>query len=112
MRTSLALVVWVILVPSFLFADDHADQLKLVDRMTKQLRSRDTSERIEAAETLGQMRIAESVGPLTAALKDPEPPVRRPAASTLWHPRDVTKAAIPPLRDALNDAEPAVVVRT
>src|SRR5256885_16089789 len=80
MRTSLALVVWVILVPSLVLADDHADQLKLVDRMTKQLRSREVSERVEAAETLGQMRIAEPVAPLTAALKDSEPRVRRAAA--------------------------------
>jgi HEAT repeat protein len=111
MRTSLALAVWVILVPSLVFADDHADQLKLVDRMTKQLRSREVSERIEAAETLGQMKLPESVVPLTAALKDPEPRVRRAAASALWHASDVSKAAIPALREALNDAEPAVAVR-
>jgi HEAT repeat protein len=111
MRTSLALVLCAILVPALAFADDHADQLKLVERMSKQLRSRDVSERVDAAEILGKVGIPEAVAPLTTALKDEEPRVRRAAASALWHAKDVAKPAIPALREALNDPEPSVVVR-
>ena len=111
MRTSLALVLCAILVPALAFADDHADQLKLVERMTKQLRSRDVSERVDAAEILGKVGIPEAVAPLAAALKDQEPRVRRAAASALWHAKDVAKPAIPALREALSDPEPSVVVR-
>jgi HEAT repeat protein len=111
MRTSIALLVCTVLASSPSFADDHADQLKLVDRMTKQLRSRDVSERVDAAETLGKVGIPEAVAPLAAALKDQEPRVRRAAASALWHASDVATPAIPALREALNDPEPSVAVR-
>jgi HEAT repeat protein len=103
MRLALSLVVFAIL-----FAD--SDQLKLVDRMTKQLKSRDVSERVDAAETLGKVGIPESIAPLAAALKDKEPRVRRAAASALWHASEIAKPAIPALRDALNDSESSVVM--
>ena len=67
-----------LLLLSFFFAD--SDQSKMVDRLTKQLKSRDVQERIEAARLL-------------------------------WDVANVAKpAAIPALREALNDPEPSVAV--
>ncbi|HJW96318.1 MAG TPA: HEAT repeat domain-containing protein [Thermoanaerobaculia bacterium] len=58
----------------------NSDQTKMVERLTKQLKSHDVHERIEAARLLWDV----------AAIAKP--------------------AAIPALRDALNDSEPSVVV--
>src|SRR5260221_5493227 len=66
MRTSLVLALCAILVSPIALADDHADQLKLIERVTKQLRSRDASERIEAAEILGKVSIPEAIPPLAS----------------------------------------------
>jgi hypothetical protein len=67
-----------LLLLSLFFAD--SDQSKMVERLTKQLKSRDVHERIEAARLL-------------------------------WDVHDAAKpAAIPALREALNDSEPSVVV--
>src|SRR4051812_27355789 len=103
MRTSLALVLAVFFATS--------DQLKLVDRLTKQLKSRDVTERVDAAEWLGNVGIAEAVAPLATALTDKEPRVRRAAASALWHASKVAKPAIPALREVVNDPAPDVAMR-
>lgn len=67
-----------LLLLSFFFAD--SDQSKMVERLTKQLKSRDVHERLEAARLL-------------------------------WDVHDAAKpAAIPALREALNDSDPSVVV--
>jgi len=104
LRTSLALMVLAIL-----FSD--ADQVKLVQRMTKQLRSRDVSERVDAAETLGKIKIPEIVAPLSTALTDQDARVRQAAASAFWEASDVSKDAIPALRKVLTDTDVAVVMR-
>ena len=104
MRTSLALMVLAILF-------SNADQVKLVQRMTKQLRSRDVSERVDAAETLGKIKIPEIVAPLSTALTDQDARVRQAAASAFWEASDVSKDAIPALRKVLNDSDVSVVMR-
>ena len=104
MRTSLAFMVLAIL-----FSD--ADQVKLVQRMTKQLRSRDVAERVDAADTLGKIKIPEAVAPLGTALADQDARVRQAAASSLWELSDIAKDAIPALRKMLSDSDVAVVMR-
>jgi len=104
MRSSLALVVLVLLCPSIASADDA------VARLAKQLKSRDAHERAEAAKMLGNLEKPEGIAPLAAALKDSDAHVRREAARALWHASEVARPAIPALREALTDPDPSVVV--
>jgi HEAT repeat protein len=110
MRNALTMLLVSVLLPAFLFAQP-SDRWELVERYTKELRSRDVWERVEAAESLGNLGMAEAVPPLMDALFDREPAVREAAASALWVSSEVAEPALPALRKALNDPEPAVVVR-
>jgi uncharacterized protein len=87
------------------------DQLKLIERLKKEIRSRDVSERVSAAEWLGRIGVEEAIDPLIGALADRDAGVREAAAGALWDASKVAKPAIPALRNALTDAEPAVVIR-
>ena len=91
------------LLPSTLVAD--------VRGLVKDLKSRDVETRMEAAESLGRMQSADAIAPLAAALSDPNPRVRRAAASALWESSKAARPAIPALRAALSDAELSVVIR-
>lgn len=110
MRNILAVLLVSLLVPSLLFAQ-KSDRQKLVDRYAKELKSRDTNTRIEAAEGLGDMEMAEAIEPLIAALSDRDAGVREAAANALWRSSEVAKPAMPALRKALADPAPAVVIR-
>ncbi|MEK6375913.1 MAG: HEAT repeat domain-containing protein [Acidobacteriota bacterium] len=110
MRNTLALLLVSLLVPALVFAQ-KSDLQKLVERYAKELKSRDVNTRIEAAEGLGGMEMAESIEPLIAALGDRDAGVREAAANALWRLSDVAKPAIPALRKALADPAPAVVIR-
>ena len=99
-----------LLVPSLLVAQ-RSDRQQLIDRYTKDLKSRDARTRAEAAEGLGDMNEAAAVDPLIAALRDNDPSVREAAASGLWNSSDVAKPAIPALRKTLDDTVPSVVIR-
>jgi HEAT repeat protein len=96
---------------SLSLAAQSAEQLKLVERFKKELKSRNAETRAEAAENLGDMEIAAAVEPLIAALSDKDADVRKAAASGLWRSSDVARQAIPALRKALEDEASAVVIR-
>jgi len=93
-------------------ADLSPDQQKLVDRYAKTLeRSRDVTERRDAARSLGRIKAPEAVGPLTAALADSDASVRRQAADSLWRVGEVAAPAVDALRAVLDDPSPGVRVR-
>ena len=108
MRRTLALFVLAILLPCLIAADSDKPA---VDAAAKRLKSRDTSERVEAAEFLGKLKLAEGVAPLMTALEDRDARVRMAAAGALWDSAKVAQPAIPALRKALSDSDAAVVVR-
>lgn len=110
MRKVAVLLLFFLVVPLSLVAQ-KSEQQQVADRYAKDLKSRDTRTRVEAAEALGKLNLAEGVEPLAMALKDPEARVRRAAASALWSSSDVAKPAIPALRTALADPDFAVVMR-
>jgi HEAT repeat protein len=110
MRTTLALLLVSLLVPSLLFAQ-KSERQQLVDRYAKELKSRDVNTRVEAAEGLGDMEMAEAIEPLIGALSDRDPGVREAAANSLWRSSEVAKPAMAALRKALADTSPAVVIR-
>jgi HEAT repeat protein len=110
MRKTLALFSVVLLVPVVLYAQT-SERLKLVDRYAKELKSRNADTRVEAAESLGNLKMAEGVPLLVTALSDGDARVREAAASALWRASDVAKEAIPALRKALADPTPAVAIR-
>ena len=110
MRNTLALLLVSLLVPSLLFAQ-KSDRQKLVDRYAKELKSRDVNTRVEAAEGLGDMEMAEAIEPLIGALSDRDAGVREAAANALWRSSEVAQPAMPALRKALADSVPAVVIR-
>ncbi|MGZ7040627.1 MAG: HEAT repeat domain-containing protein [Thermoanaerobaculia bacterium] len=99
-----------LLVPAVLTAQ-RSERQQLVDRYTKELKSRDVHTRREAAEGLGEMEMAEAVAPLIDALSDQDASVRAAAASGLWSSSEVAKPAIPALRKALADPATEVVIR-
>jgi HEAT repeat protein len=99
-----------LLVPASVFAQ-KSERQQLVDRYAKELKSRDVHTRVEAAEGLGDMEMAEAIEPLVAALGDRDAGVREAAANALWRSSEVAKPAMPALRKALADASPAVVIR-
>lgn len=109
MRKLLSLLV--LLVPVFGFSDDRSDRMQVVNIYAKDLKSRDPATRAEAAEKLGEFEAPEGVPLLITALSDKDARVRQAAASGLWSSSDVAQPAIPALRVALNDSEPAVVIR-
>src|SRR6185369_9448536 len=110
MRNLLALLLVSLLVPTVLTAQ-RSERQQLVDRYAKELKSRDSNTRREAAEGLGEMEMAEAVAPLIGALSDQDASVRAAAASGLWNSSEVAKPAIPALRKALADPAAEVVIR-
>ncbi len=85
---------------------------KLIERSARTLeKSRDASERREAARTLGGFEVPEVVPPLVAALADSDASVRRQAADALWRVSEVAGAAVDALRSVLDDSSPGVRVR-
>ncbi|MGZ7033448.1 MAG: HEAT repeat domain-containing protein, partial [Thermoanaerobaculia bacterium] len=110
MRKFLAMLLVSLLVPAVLTAQ-RSERQQLVDRYTKELKSRDVHTRREAAEGLGEMEMAEAVAPLIDALSDQDASVRAAAASGLWSSSEVAKPAIPALRKALADPATEVVIR-
>jgi HEAT repeat protein len=110
MRRPLQVLVLLLLVPTLALAQT-SDRQKVVDRLAKDLKSRNVDTRVEAAESLGRLEFPEAVEPLVTALSDRDARVRREAASGLWNSSDVAKEAIPALRTALEDPEPSVVIR-
>lgn len=110
MRKALARFSVCLLLPVVLFAQT-SERLKLVERWAKDLKSRNPDTRAEAAQSLGEMEMAEAVPHLVAALSDKDARVREAAAGALWNSSDVAKEAIPALRKALDDPEPSVVIR-
>jgi HEAT repeat protein len=92
-------------------AAQKSERQQLVERYAKELKSRDVQTRVEAAEGLGQMEMAEAVEPLIGALSDKEAAVREAAASGLWNSSEVAATAVPALRKALADPSSAVVIR-
>jgi len=110
MRKVPALLLLSLLVPTLLAAQ-RSERQQLVDRYAKELKSRDVHTRVEAAEGLGRMEMAEAVEPLIGALSDKDASVREAAASGLWNSSEVAKAAIPALRKALADPAAEVVIR-
>jgi HEAT repeat protein len=93
-------------------AEISSGQQKLVDRYAKTLdKSKDAGERRDAARGLGKINEPEVVGPLTAALADSDPTVRRQAADSLWRVKDVAASAVDALRGVLDDPSPGVRVR-
>lgn len=109
MRKFLAMLLVSLLFPTFLIAQT-SERLKLVERYKKELKSRSAETRAEAAESLGDLEMAEAVEPLIGALSDKDASVREAAARGLWNSSEVAKAAIPALRKTLADEEPAVVM--
>lgn len=87
-------------------------QQKAIDRAAKTLaKSREASERRKAALRLSDFEVPEVVAPLTAALGDSDPSVRRQAADALWRVSDVAAPAEDALRGALEDPSLGVRVR-
>jgi HEAT repeat protein len=76
----------------------------------KLTRSKDASERAEAAESLGKQGRPEAAAPLGEALSDPAPEVRAAAASALWTLGEKARPAEPALWKALDDSDLGVVV--
>ncbi len=113
MRTLVvAAVVALLSIASPVRANLDPGQQKLVARCTKTIeKSRDAGERRDAARSLGQIAAPEVVGPLTTALADRDPSVRRQAADSLWRVSDVARPATGALRGALDDPSPGVRVR-
>ena len=75
MRRIPALFLVSVLVPTLLFAQ-KSERQQLVERYAKELKSRDAATRVEAAEGLGKMEMAEAIEPLVSALSDRDPAVR------------------------------------
>jgi HEAT repeat protein len=89
-----------------------SDQQKLVNLYSKTLaRSRDVAERRDAARGLGTINAPEVVPPLTEALADSDPTVRRQAADALWRVSEFAESATDALRGRLDDPSPGVRVR-
>ncbi|HYU78035.1 MAG TPA: HEAT repeat domain-containing protein [Vicinamibacterales bacterium] len=110
MRKVLALLVHGVLVSTLLFAQT-SERLKLVERYERDLKSRDAAKRADAARGLGDLEMTEAIDALVVALSDTNAVVRQAAASGLWNSSGVAKRAVAPLRRALGDSDPAVVVR-
>jgi HEAT repeat protein len=106
MRRFLLLMVGLVVAMSLIAATP-------VERAAKTLKkSRRAADRIEAIETLEQFEQPESVAAIVTALQDSHPEVRRAAASALWGMSEsVARAAIPALRESLNDDNAGVVIR-
>lgn len=97
-------------------SESDARMNKLMDRAERMhiralTRSRDASERAEAAVALGAHDSPAAIEALIGALKDKDPVVRRAACSALWELEENAISAMPALRVALNDISPAVQVR-
>jgi len=110
MRSVFALLLVSVLLSPVVIAQ-KSERQKLVDRYAKELKSRDVNTRVEAAEGLGDMEMAEAIEPLVGALGDRDVSVREAAANALWRSSEVAKPAIPALRKALADPASAVVIR-
>lgn len=110
MSRTVGVAIVCLFVP-FLLLAQSSDRQKLVDRLAKDLRSRDAATRAEAAESLGNTGYAEAIEPLVTALKDRDPMVREAAAGALWDASKVARPAIPALREALSDPSSGVVAR-
>jgi HEAT repeat protein len=102
MRRVPSVLLFLLFVPVLAAASD-------LDRLAKDLKSRDTQTRADAAKSLGRLKSEAAVELLVTALSDREGKVRSAAASALWHASDVSKAAIPALRKTLFDPDPYVV---
>jgi HEAT repeat protein len=112
MRRALVALLSLVIVAPTVFADLDKWQQKAIDQAVKTLtKSRDPGERREAARTLANFKVPEVVAPLTAALADPDPSVRRLAADSLWRVSEVASPAEEALRQALEDPSPGVRVR-
>lgn len=110
MRRTVSVVLLSVLlaaaVPTLAAPGDDA----FTSSIKKLSRSKDASERAEAAESLGKQGRAEAAAPLGDALSDPAPAVRAAAASALWALGEKAKAAEPALWKALDDGDLGVVV--
>jgi HEAT repeat protein len=82
-----------------------------IERLTRDLTSKDAHERLQAAVSLGKLRgkIGDSVWQVSQLLSDPDPAVRMAAADVLMDIDDVS--LIHPLLDAASDRDPRVQVR-
>lgn len=80
-----------------------------LDRLAKDLKSRNDETRMQAVESLGKLNTTAAVELIVPMLSDREARVRSAAASALWESSEVAKGAIPALRKALADSDPYVV---
>ena len=94
-------------------ADETLDKLqaRALERYLKDLGSRNSETRRDAARGLGGYEEAEAVAALAGALADEDARVREAAAGSLWETGEAAAAARPALQRALGDPEPAVRVR-
>lgn len=95
----------------FCAAVAHADKpgeeaQKLIKKLT---RDKDPETRSNAAERLGNLKAAEAVPFLAAALKDKDSSVRSRAAGALLEMKDLARDAMPALREALLDNDGTTV---
>ncbi len=110
MVTAVSMVV--LFVASSAIAELSKLTSKAINQAVKTLtKSRDAGERREAIRTLANFEVPEVVAPLTAALADPDPSVRRQAADALWRVSEVAAPAEEALRGVLDDPSPGVRVR-
>jgi HEAT repeat protein len=92
-----SLVMTLVVVAAAASSDERTDNL------IKDLTSRNPEKRAEAAWDLGQLKAAQAVPFLTAALSDKEDRVRANAAAALWNIGDPSRPALPELRKLLRD---------
>lgn len=92
--------------PAARAGDPHQEVLKLIKKLGK---DKDPEERSSAAERLGDLKAAEAVPALAAALKDKDSSVRANASGSLLKLGDAAKDAMPALREALLDSDSTTV---